>query len=124
MNPDQFKKHLNAVQIQIKPLPEKMLHAQLARQQQITLRRIFRTKLLRKRNGKKLNEEKAKYSNNTATITFNLPYSAVHNEGLRAGRGRGFRMPKRQFMAHSSKLAEKTEKEIIKILDIIIHKTK
>lgn len=28
-------------------------------------------------------------------------YARVHNEGLRAGRGRGFKMPKRQFVGYS-----------------------
>lgn len=32
------------------------------------------------------------------------PYGRVHNEGLRAGRGKGFIMPKRQFMGPSEEL--------------------
>ena len=32
------------------------------------------------------------------------PYGRVHNEGLRAGRGKGFIMPKRQFMGESDEL--------------------
>lgn len=32
------------------------------------------------------------------------PYGRVHNEGLRAGRGKGFVMPKRQFMGESDEL--------------------
>ena len=32
------------------------------------------------------------------------PYGRVHNEGLRAGRGKGFFMPKRQFMGESEEL--------------------
>jgi phage gpG-like protein len=32
------------------------------------------------------------------------PYGRVHNEGLRAGRGSGFIMPKRQFMGESEQL--------------------
>ncbi len=32
------------------------------------------------------------------------PYGRVHNEGLRAGRGKGFIMPKRQFMGESEQL--------------------
>jgi phage gpG-like protein len=31
-------------------------------------------------------------------------YAAVHNEGLMAGRGKGFKMPKRQFMGESPTL--------------------
>ena len=33
-----------------------------------------------------------------------VPYADVHNEGLKAGRGRGFTMPKRQFMGYSRSL--------------------
>lgn len=32
------------------------------------------------------------------------PYGRVHNEGLRAGRGKGFIIPKRQFMGESEEL--------------------
>ena len=34
-------------------------------------------------------------------------YGEVHNEGLRAGRGRGFRMPKRQFIGDSRQLTNR-----------------
>jgi len=34
-------------------------------------------------------------------------YAPVHNYGLRAGRGRGFKMPKRQFMGESAVLIKK-----------------
>ncbi|GHV66955.1 hypothetical protein FACS1894199_11440 [Bacteroidia bacterium] len=34
------------------------------------------------------------------------PYGRVHNEGLRAGSGRGFMMPKRQFIGDHPKLRE------------------
>lgn len=34
-------------------------------------------------------------------------YANVHNEGMRAGRGRGFKMPKRQFVGYSGKLNRK-----------------
>lgn len=46
-------------------------------------------------------------------ITSDLKYSAVHNYGLKAGRGRGFKMPKRKFMAKSKKL-NKQNIDIIK----------
>jgi phage gpG-like protein len=36
-----------------------------------------------------------------------VPYAKVHNEGLRAGRGRGFKMDKRQFVGYSEKLNKK-----------------
>ena len=52
--------------------------------------------------------------NSLQSATFNkihfevkdVPYAQVHNEGLRAGRGAGFQMPKRQFMGQTKKLSE------------------
>ena len=46
------------------------------------------------------------------TIKSPLPYAIVHNDGLRAGRGKGFKMPKRQFVGNSSKLIDKIYKQI------------
>ncbi len=47
-------------------------------------------------------------------------YASVHNYGLRAGRGKGFKMPKRQFMGESKTLNRKIvrliKKRIKKIL--------
>lgn len=43
----------------------------------------------------------------TSPSTFansNKIYAAVHNEGLRAGRGKGFKMTKRQFMGEAPEL--------------------
>ncbi|MDR3226062.1 MAG: phage virion morphogenesis protein [Prevotellaceae bacterium] len=49
-------------------------------------------------------------------------YAAVHNEGLRAGRGKGFIMPKRQFIGESAELNKKVqqtiEKELTKIINL------
>jgi phage gpG-like protein len=42
-------------------------------------------------------------------VASNKVYAAVHNEGLRAGRGRGFTMPKRQFIGDSAGLMRKIE---------------
>lgn len=39
---------------------------------------------------------------NAVKFTSALPYSAVHNEGLRAGRGKGFLMPERRFIGDST----------------------
>lgn len=39
-----------------------------------------------------------------------VPYAAVHNEGGKAGRGKGFIMPKRQFIGDSKELDEKIMK--------------
>jgi phage gpG-like protein len=48
----------------------------------------------------------------SVTIKSPLPYAEVHNEGLRAGRGKGFKMPKRQFVGDSTKLILKLERLI------------
>ncbi len=40
----------------------------------------------------------------THPIGSNKAYARVHNEGLRAGRGKGFKMPKRQFMGEHHEL--------------------
>jgi phage gpG-like protein len=51
-----------------------------------------------------------------------VEYAQVHNEGLRAGRGKGFIMPKRQFIGSSAELTklvnEKIEKELLKIINL------
>ncbi len=39
-------------------------------------------------------------------------YAAVHNEGLRSGRGSGFTMPKREFMGKSKSLERKIFREL------------
>jgi len=46
-------------------------------------------------------------------------YAKVHNEGLRAGRGLGFQMPKRQFMGQTRKLGEIQRRVIDKTIDKI-----
>lgn len=42
----------------------------------------------------------------------NVEYADVHNEGLRSGSGRGFKMPKRQFMGNSRSLDKKIQTRI------------
>tara|TARA_R110002126_G_scaffold89252_2_gene213390 strand:- start:2388 stop:2828 length:441 start_codon:yes stop_codon:yes gene_type:complete len=44
-------------------------------------------------------------------------YAGVHNFGLKAGRGKGFTMPKRQFMGDSHKLNKKIKRLIRKRLN-------
>lgn len=39
-------------------------------------------------------------------------YAEVHNKGLRAGRGKGFKMPKRQFIGKSETLNKKINKKV------------
>lgn len=48
-----------------------------------------------------------------------VAYAKVHNEGLRAGRGLGFQMPKRQFMGQTKKLGEIQRRVIDKTIDKI-----
>lgn len=49
-------------------------------------------------------------------------YAAVHNEGLKAGRGKGFKMPKRQFMGQSETLNKLIVEEIERKLGEMIKK--
>jgi phage gpG-like protein len=49
-------------------------------------------------------------------IYTDVPYASVHNNGERSGRGRGFKMPKRQFIGYSGVLNRK----IISKLDVTI----
>lgn len=49
---------------------------------------------------------------NRVSFTIGVPYGKVHNEGLRAGRGAGFQMPKRQFIGDSQVLNERIERKI------------
>lgn len=51
-------------------------------------------------------------------ILTDVPYASVHNNGERAGRGKGFKMPKRQFVGYSGKLNRK----IISKFDVTIKK--
>lgn len=46
-----------------------------------------------------------------------LPYSAVHNEGGRAGRGKGFQMTQRQHIGESETLMNQLERRILDDLD-------
>lgn len=55
------------------------------------------------------------------TISSNLIYAAVHNFGLKAGRGSGFTMPQRQFIGDNKELNKKIEIEINKKLDKIFN---
>jgi len=47
-------------------------------------------------------------------------YASVHNFGLRAGRGKGFIMPKRQFMGESKVLSKKISRLIERRLKKIL----
>lgn len=54
----------------------------------------------------------------------NQVYAQVHNEGLRAGRGAGFDMPKRQFIGRSAQMDRKIIKKMIQVLDAHFSKFK
>lgn len=57
----------------------------------------------------------------TVAIVVNDPeatkYAAVHNEGLKAGRGAGFKMPKRQFMPAPGEDFPELDKHVEKFID-------
>jgi len=64
-------------------------------------RKILHGETLELRNSIQYRPEKAR------TVIFSdKEYFRVHNEGLRAGRGKGFQMPKRQMVGHSIRLDE------------------
>lgn len=50
------------------------------------------------------------------------PYSEVHNEGGKAGRGSGFTMPERQMIGESGKLDDMIGKKVDKLMDKILNK--
>ncbi|MDR2292112.1 MAG: phage virion morphogenesis protein [Prevotellaceae bacterium] len=50
-----------------------------------------------------------------------VEYAAVHNEGLRAGRGKGFIMPKRQFIGESAELNKAVQQAVVKELSKILN---
>lgn len=52
-------------------------------------------------------------------LSGNKDYAPVHNEGLRAGRGRGFDMPKRKFVGRSKLLERNIQKRIEKEINYI-----
>lgn len=55
----------------------------------------------------------------SGTISSPLIYAKVHNDGLRTGRGSGFKMPKRQFVGNSSKMVRKIENALAQKIDRI-----
>ncbi len=50
------------------------------------------------------------------TFATDKVYAQVHNEGGRAGRGKGFRMPKRQYMGRSRALDRRIDAKVSKHL--------
>ncbi len=60
---------------------------------------------------------KGRAHGNQVDFVFPLEYEKVHNEGLRAGRGKGFDMPKRQFVGQSAYLDKKIKEKAQRFLD-------
>lgn len=51
-------------------------------------------------------------------IDYVMPvYGKVHNEGLRAGRGSGFTMPKRQFLGDSLELRNRIKRKAVRFIN-------
>ncbi len=53
-------------------------------------------------------------------FTSNLPYTAVHNEGLKAGRPPGFTMPERRMIGESEALNQMIERKLDSLVDNIL----
>jgi len=58
-----------------------------------------------------------KVNSNRVLVGSTVNYAGVHNYGLRSGRGRGFQMPKRQFIGYSKTLRDNLIKLILKRID-------
>ena len=50
-------------------------------------------------------------------FVFNMNYARVHNEGLQAGRGKGFTMPKRQFIGQGRILDDLIRRKFAKVIN-------
>lgn len=59
---------------------------------------------------------KGRVQGNGVAFVFPLEYEKVHNEGLRAGRGAGFDMPKRQFVGESDYLEKRIKAKAEQLL--------
>lgn len=73
--------------------------------------------LLVKTSALKRNATKGQVVGNHVDFVFPLEYMKVHNEGLQAGRGKGFKMPKRQFVGESAELEKRIEAKAKKLID-------
>lgn len=49
---------------------------------------------------------------NGVKVGSDLDYAQVHNEGLKAGRGNGFQMPKRQFLGETKRMNSAVKNKI------------
>jgi phage gpG-like protein len=64
-------------------------------------------------------ESKSRVTKTKVIFANNMPYAEVHNEGGKAGRGKGFMMPQRQMIGDSSALDQRINPKINKIMDTI-----
>lgn len=62
-------------------------------------------------------QQASKASGTKAEFTSELPYAAVHNEGLQAGKPPGFIMPQRQMIGESEALDQRIEKKFDELAD-------
>lgn len=59
----------------------------------------------------------AQHQGGGIAFVFNMPYARVHNEGLQAGRGAGFIMPKRQFIGQGRLLDDLIKRKFAKVIN-------
>lgn len=59
----------------------------------------------------------AQHQGGGIAFVFNMPYARVHNEGLQAGRGTGFTMPKRQFIGQGRILDDLIRRKFAKVIN-------
>lgn len=53
----------------------------------------------------------------SAGVRTDVPYAPVHNEGLQAGRGKGFKMPQRKFMPEPGEESPELSQHLEKVAD-------
>lgn len=58
----------------------------------------------------------ARRSGKGVVFVFNQVYARVHNDGLQAGRGSGFKMPRRRFIGPSVRLNERLDAKFKKVI--------
>jgi phage gpG-like protein len=65
---------------------------------------------------------KGRKTPNSVDFVFPLEYERVHNEGLKAGRGKGFIMPKRQFIGPSAELNKRIDSKVKTYLNNLLNR--
>lgn len=73
--------------------------------------------LIGKGSGKLRRSIEVTHTKNEVKASTDVVYAPVHNEGLKAGRGAGFKMPQRQFMPKPGERNEQLDKNIEKWMD-------